>query len=278
MKKIYVVIAILFFFCLTACAQSEQHVRGGGRIPLPLTPEESRWVRLPSNVAGRVPRNAKGELIETSTQVRRSSGTISMEVTGHNDAHFDGRCPVCLGEGKRSTVIAGMVSTTLAYSSTVYDEDGKPRFVNPNTTTSNYDCSNGHRFSVRYGNGKQWITEHAPRATLPRKIKRAKQAQRKYAHAQTPAKPASVVAPSSIPVPSEEAAQLKALQEEATKLQNDFNQKMQALQAQWNLINTRAALRAKLSPEQLDSLQTEPDGRGGFKWVPRKVEPVKEKP
>lgn len=90
-------------------------------------------------------------------------------------------------------------------------------------------------------------------------------------------KPKAINAPSvaSIPVPAEEAFRLTALQQEATKLQSEFTQKMQALQAEWNLINARAAIKAKLTIEQLDSLVPESDGRGGFVWKPRKVEAAK---
>lgn len=101
-----------------------------------------------------------------------------------------------------------------------------------------------------------------------------------YAHAQGPQKavvpPADIPKPvAPIPIPAEEAAQLKSIQDEATKLQTELATKMQALQAQWALLVTRAAVRAKLDIGQLDTLVVEPGGTSGFQWVPRKVEAPK---
>ena len=70
---------------------------------------------------------------------------------------FSGRCPVCVKEGKRSEVYEGHATTTLAATYSYYDKDGKYHYSDPNTTTINYNCSMGHRFSVSYADGKQFV-------------------------------------------------------------------------------------------------------------------------
>ena len=66
---------------------------------------------------------------------------------------FEGRCPVCIEEGKKSTVIPGVWNTTLMYcGSGHYDENGQ--FHPPddcNTSSATFTCSNGHSFGVKQG-------------------------------------------------------------------------------------------------------------------------------
>lgn len=56
-------------------------------------------------------------------------------------------CEQCKAEGKTSTVIEGMNSTTAAGYTPYYDEGGKYHYHNPNVTIYAYRCSNGHEFS-----------------------------------------------------------------------------------------------------------------------------------
>lgn len=64
------------------------------------------------------------------------------------DNAFNGRCPVCVSEGKRSEVYEGMSSGTLLATHSYYDADGKHHYVDPNIVTTRYSCSRGHRFTV----------------------------------------------------------------------------------------------------------------------------------
>ena len=60
------------------------------------------------------------------------------------------KCPKCIEEGKRSVVTQGLSSTTLMYIPIQYDEDGKRMQSSiQNTSTTEYSCSNGHRWSER---------------------------------------------------------------------------------------------------------------------------------
>ena len=59
-------------------------------------------------------------------------------------------CPVCKQEGKESRVTPGGARRTLmGWSPGYYDERGNwvPQ-RDPNWTTTDYSCSNGHRFDV----------------------------------------------------------------------------------------------------------------------------------
>lgn len=58
------------------------------------------------------------------------------------------RCPQCVAEGKRSRVYPGSSHTTLiAPLGGYYDEDGIWQSApDPNVTTTNYSCSNGHHW------------------------------------------------------------------------------------------------------------------------------------
>lgn len=56
------------------------------------------------------------------------------------------RCPECEREGKKSKVYVGMSTRTLMGWQPYYDEDGKFHNDDPNHTTTEYDCSNGHKW------------------------------------------------------------------------------------------------------------------------------------
>lgn len=56
-------------------------------------------------------------------------------------------CPICVKESNKSTVFIGLSMTTLMCTQEYYDEDGKYHFHNPNTITTEYSCSNGHKFT-----------------------------------------------------------------------------------------------------------------------------------
>jgi hypothetical protein len=53
-------------------------------------------------------------------------------------------CPKCKEEGKRSTVQPGFSSTTAMGYAPYYDEEGRFHRHDPNVTTTEYTCSNGH--------------------------------------------------------------------------------------------------------------------------------------
>jgi len=56
------------------------------------------------------------------------------------------KCPQCIKEGKRSKVYVGLSVTTTAGTESYYDEDGNFHFHDPNVTTTQYNCSNGHKW------------------------------------------------------------------------------------------------------------------------------------
>ena len=64
---------------------------------------------------------------------------------------FDGKCPICKKEGLKSTVSIGGCWTTLLGFTPSYDEDGKYHSNDPNITTCDAWCSNGHSFTAKYG-------------------------------------------------------------------------------------------------------------------------------
>jgi len=64
-------------------------------------------------------------------------------------------CPVCKKKGLSCIVSVHGGSQTLIYSEPYYDEEENWHYHDPNTTTSNYSCSNGHRWSVTVG-GSCW--------------------------------------------------------------------------------------------------------------------------
>jgi len=62
-------------------------------------------------------------------------------------------CPECQKEGKKSIVFIGVSSTTLLAVTPYYDEEGRFHFDDPNTTTTQYTCSNGHVWSENFKGG-----------------------------------------------------------------------------------------------------------------------------
>lgn len=56
------------------------------------------------------------------------------------------KCPECVKNNQKSIMSVGTSMTTLMYSAPFYDEEGRYHSHNPNTTTTEYSCSNGHRW------------------------------------------------------------------------------------------------------------------------------------
>jgi hypothetical protein len=52
-------------------------------------------------------------------------------------------CPQCREAGKKSRVYVGGNYTTCMYSPPFYDEEGRYHNHDPNSTTTDYTCSNG---------------------------------------------------------------------------------------------------------------------------------------
>ena len=62
------------------------------------------------------------------------------------------KCPECIKEGKTSCVYPGVSMSTLVYSPSYYDEQGNyVQTPDPNTHTTEYTCSNGHKFVTENG-------------------------------------------------------------------------------------------------------------------------------
>lgn len=59
------------------------------------------------------------------------------------------KCPQCVKEGLKSIVYVGASSRTLMCIQEWYDEYGNYHYYDPNTTTTNYTCSNGHSWSMK---------------------------------------------------------------------------------------------------------------------------------
>ena len=70
-------------------------------------------------------------------------------------------CPVCKENNEKSTVTShGSMSTLMAYMST-YDEEGHMHYHDGNRITTDFTCSNGHKFaSVRKGSPCPSYPEH----------------------------------------------------------------------------------------------------------------------
>lgn len=64
-------------------------------------------------------------------------------------------CSECLKLGLKSRVYVGRGTTTLIYSAPFYDEDGKYHNHNPNINTTEYSCSNGHKW-VEHSKSHCW--------------------------------------------------------------------------------------------------------------------------
>lgn len=58
-------------------------------------------------------------------------------------------CQKCKDEGLKSRVYGGIGSVTLVYYPPFYDEDGVYHSHDGNTSTAGYNCSNGHRWTVK---------------------------------------------------------------------------------------------------------------------------------
>jgi hypothetical protein len=57
------------------------------------------------------------------------------------------KCPVCESKGERSQVDHLGTFSTLMDGRAYYDEDGVYHYDDPNTYTTQFRCSRGHRFS-----------------------------------------------------------------------------------------------------------------------------------
>ena len=55
-------------------------------------------------------------------------------------------CPECKKQEKKSCVYPGMSSITAMYFPPFYDEEGHYHDHDANTTTTDYSCSNGHKW------------------------------------------------------------------------------------------------------------------------------------
>ncbi len=64
-------------------------------------------------------------------------------------------CPECKKEGLKSTVYPGVGMTTAMYFSPFYDEEGNYHDHDANTTTTDYSCSNGHKW-IEKTTGSCW--------------------------------------------------------------------------------------------------------------------------
>ena len=64
-------------------------------------------------------------------------------------------CPTCKKEGKKSKVYPGMGTSTLLFCPPFYDEDGKYHNHDSNRHTTEYSCSNGHKWAEE-NHGSCW--------------------------------------------------------------------------------------------------------------------------
>ena len=73
-------------------------------------------------------------------------------------------CPKCQQQGKKSKVYPGYSASTLMGVQSYYDESGTYVHNDPNITTANFSCSEGHNFSTRsqYGKVNTTIGEDTP--------------------------------------------------------------------------------------------------------------------
>lgn len=58
------------------------------------------------------------------------------------------KCPTCVEQGLRSTVTEGPSLTTAMAYQPFYDEEGRYHVHDMNRQTTEYECSNGHAWSV----------------------------------------------------------------------------------------------------------------------------------
>lgn len=64
-------------------------------------------------------------------------------------------CPQCKAEDMKSCVSAGMMTRTLLYCPSYWDESGKEHAHDSNVTTTEYRCSNGHAWTEK-SSGSCW--------------------------------------------------------------------------------------------------------------------------
>lgn len=60
------------------------------------------------------------------------------------------KCNQCEIESKKSTIQIGMSFTTAMMWHSYYDENGNLHNHDPNTTTTEYKCSNGHEWKLHH--------------------------------------------------------------------------------------------------------------------------------
>ncbi len=64
-------------------------------------------------------------------------------------------CPTCENKRLKSYVYPGLTTTTLAHYSPFYDKDGRYHHHDANTLTTEYHCSNGHKWT-EHTSGSCW--------------------------------------------------------------------------------------------------------------------------
>jgi hypothetical protein len=62
------------------------------------------------------------------------------------------KCKICEEQGLKSKLYSGYGAVTCMGVGDYYDEDGKHHYHDPNDTTIDYSCSNGHEYRVVYKN------------------------------------------------------------------------------------------------------------------------------
>ncbi len=65
-------------------------------------------------------------------------------------------CEKCKDRGPESQARQGMSYTTAMCSDTYYDEKGKRHYHDPNKSTTEYRCSNGHTWTIVSGPTPCW--------------------------------------------------------------------------------------------------------------------------
>lgn len=88
--------------------------------------------------------------------------------------------------------------------------------------------------------------------------------------------PTPVAAPSlrasiTVKMPEARSTELKTLQAQADKLLADFEAAMAEINLRARVLITQAALEARLTPRQLDSMELVLDAKGNYEWRPRPV-------
>lgn len=66
------------------------------------------------------------------------------------------KCPECVKEGEKSRVYPGVSTTTSMSGERYYDEEGRLHVHDPNTTTADYTCSRGHKWTTTERHGTCW--------------------------------------------------------------------------------------------------------------------------